>query len=141
MKKRAVITIRSNVSAEEDDLIEVSTPGDFFITDEGFRIEYYETQISGMEGTRTTILVREKSFELIREGSTETKMEFEYMKGNISLYKTPYGILEMEIYTKKLYINMTENGGKITTDYTLTLEGQETAKTHLTVEVKINKIQ
>ena len=138
MNKKAVITIKSNVSLDEDDLIEVVTPGDFFITDYGFRVEYDETEISGMEGTRTIIVIRDKSFELIREGSTETKMEFEYMKGSVSLYKTPYGVLEMETYTKKLDINMTENGGNITTAYTLTLEGQETVKTYLTVDVKIN---
>lgn len=139
MKKKAVITIKSNVSLDEDDLIEVVTPGDFFITDYGFRVEYDETEISGMEGTRTTIVIRDKAFELIREGSTETKMEFEYMKGNVSLYKTPYGVLEMETYTKKLNIDMNENGGSIATDYTLTLEGQETVKTQLIVEVKTNK--
>ena len=139
MKKKAIITIKSNVSLDEDDLIEVVTPGEFFITDYGFRVEYDETEISGMEGTRTTIVIRDKVFELIREGSTETKMKFEYMKGNVSLYKTPYGVLEMETYTKKLDINMTENGGNITTSYTLTLEGQETVKTSLIVDVRVNK--
>lgn len=139
MKKKAIITIKSNISLDEDDLIEVVTPGEFFITDYGFRVEYDETEISGMEGTRTTIVIRDKVFELIREGSTETKMKFEHMKGNVSLYKTPYGVLEMETYTKKLDINMTENGGNISTAYTLTLEGQETVKTSLIVEVRVNK--
>lgn len=138
MIKKAIITVKSNISADEDDLIEVVTPGYFHITDGGFRAEYTETKISGMEGTETSIIIRENSFELIRKGSTETKMEFDYRKESIALYKTPYGVMDVNIYTRKLDINMTENGGSLSVDYILTIGGEQTLNTYLTIDIKIN---
>lgn len=138
MIKKAIITVKSNISADEDDLIEVVTPGYFHITDGGFRAEYTETKISGMEGTETSIIIRENSFELIRKGSTETKMEFDYRKESIALYKTPYGVMDVNIYTRKLDISMTENGGSLSVDYILTIGGEQTLNTYLTIDIKIN---
>ena len=139
MNKKAVITVKSNTSSNIEDLIEVVTPGEFYITEDGFRAEYDESKLSGMEGTHTTILIREKSFDLIREGSTETKMEFKKREITTSLYKTPYGVLEVDIDTIELNIDIDENGGHIHTLYTLAIEGQEAIKTNLTVDIRISE--
>ena len=96
MEKNAVITVKSNSSANEEDSIEVVTPGTFYITEHGFRAEYDESQLSGMEGTHTTILIRDKSFDLIREGSTETKMEFEARKIEFEKWVHEGEIIEAE---------------------------------------------
>ena len=139
MKKKAVITVKSNMSSNIEDLIEVVTPGEFYITEDSFRAEYDESKLSGMEGTHTTILIREKSFDLIREGSTETKMEFKKREITTSLYKTPYGVLGVDIDTIELNIDIDENGGHIHTLYTLAIEGQEAIKTNLTVDIRISE--
>lgn len=139
MKKKAIITVKSNVSAEDDDLIEVITVGDFYINDDGFKVVYDETKLSGMEGTRTTMLIHEDCFELIREGTTETRMEFKYKQSSTSLYKTPYGILDIDIETKKLCIDVNENGGKIETIYGLIVGDQQALKTNLNIEIKIKE--
>lgn len=138
MSKKAIITVKSSISGAEEDLIEVVTPGDFCETEDGFRIEYDETKLSGMEGTHTTMIIREKTFDLIREGSTETKMEFEKDHETISLYKTPYGVMGVCIHTKKIEININENGGNIYTCYNLQIEDQQVLETKLTVDVKVN---
>lgn len=139
MEKKAVITVKSNSSANEEDLIEVVTPGTFYITEDGFRAEYDESKLSGMEGTHTTILIRDKSFDLIREGSTETKMEFEAREIKSSLYKTPYGVLEIDIDTIELEMNIDENGGSIHTVYTLAIEGQDPIKTELNINIRVSE--
>ena len=54
-----------------------------------------------MEGTMTTMMINDDSFELIRCGSTETKMVFSKNNQSISLYKTPYGTMSITIDTKK----------------------------------------
>lgn len=139
MKKKAIITVKSNISINSDELIEVVTPGEFYITEDGFRAEYEESKLSGMEGTHTTIVIRENSFDLIREGSTETKMEFKPRELSTSLYKTPYGVLEMDVDTLKLTLDVDENGGNIHTLYTLSVEGQEAVKTNLTIDIRVNE--
>lgn len=139
MSKKAVITVKSNMSSNIEDLIEVVTPGEFYITEDGFRAEYEESKLSGMEGTHTTILIRENSFELIREGSTETKMEFKKRELTTSLYKTPYGVLEVDIDTLELNIDVNEKGGYIQALYTLAIEGQEAIKTNLSVDIRVGE--
>jgi len=138
MNKKAIITVDSAVLNEEEDLISVVTPGDFYETEDGFKAEYDETKLSGMEGTKTTIIIRKNSFDLIREGSTDAKMEFENNKRTVSLYKTPYGVLDIKIDTRKLNIDVTKEGGSIKTMYILEIGGQPALKTNLTIDIKVN---
>ena len=138
MKKKAIITVDSAVLNEEEDMISVVTPGDFYEIEDGFKVEYNETKISGMEGTKTTIIIRKNSFDLIREGTTETKMEFENNKRTIALYKTPYGVMDVKISTKKLNIDIDEDGGTINTMYILEIGGQTALKTNLTIDIKVS---
>lgn len=138
MNKKAIITVDSTVLNDEKDLIEVVTPGEFYDIEGGFKVEYNETELSGMQGTKTTIIIREDSFDLIREGTTETKMEFVVNKTTTSMYKTPYGIMDIEIDTRKLSIDVNEDGGIINTIYILEIGGQPALKTSLNIEIKVN---
>ena len=138
MNKKAIITVDSTVLNDEEDLIGVVTPGEFYKVEDGFRAEYDETKLSGMEGTKTTIVIRKDSFDLIREGTTETKMEFKNNEKTVSLYKTPYGILDISINTKKLDIDVNEEGGTISTMYTLEIGDQPALKTNLTIDIKVS---
>ncbi|WP_297422827.1 DUF1934 domain-containing protein [Clostridium sp.] len=138
MNKKAIITVDSTVINDEEDLIGLVTPGDFYEMQDGFKVEYEETKLSGMEGTKTTIIIRKDSFDLIREGTTETRMEFKDKQKTVSLYKTPYGIMDIKIDTRKLDINVNENGGVINTMYILEIGGQPALKTNLTIDIRLN---
>lgn len=136
MVKNAVITVQSRVSVE-DEIIEVVTPGKLYITSNGYRVEYDETKLSGMEGTKTTMIIKDKYFKLIRVGTTETNMEFEINKESISLYKTPFGVMSIAVNTKEVDIEVDENGGKVHIVYTLNVEGQQMIETDLSVFIKV----
>lgn len=136
MSKKAVITVKSNISVEEES-IEVITPGVFTVLKNGFKAEYEETKLSGMEGTKTTMMINKNSFELIRCGSTETQMIFDRNNQSMSLYKTPYGNMTVTIDTKQLKIDVDENGGSIHIVYTLLIEGQQKIETDLNVDIKV----
>lgn len=138
MNKKAIITVNSYVLNGDEDFIEVVTPGDFYEIEDGFKVEYEETKLSGMEGTRTTIIMRSDSFDLIREGTTETRMEFKNNYRTISLYKTPYGVMDLKIDTKKINININEDGGTIDAMYILEIGDQPSLKTNLTIDIKVN---
>ena len=136
MVKNAVITVQSRVSVE-DEIIEVVTPGKLHITSNGYRVEYDETKLSGMEGTKTTMIIKDKYFKLIRVGTTETNMEFEINKESISLYKTPFGVMSIAVNTKEVEIEVDENGGKVHIVYTLNVEDQQMIETDLSVFIKV----
>lgn len=137
MKKNAVITVKSRISIEED-AIEVVTPGEFVKTEDGFfKVEYEETELSGMEGTKTTMIIKDNSFELIRNGTTETQMKFEKDKESVSLYKTPYGAMGITLLTKNIEIDVNEDGGVIDVVYSLDVEEQQKMNTILKVIIKV----
>lgn len=136
MSDKAIITIKSTTSMDKNDVIEVITPGTIEQNGEIIKVQYDETKISGMEGTKTTLLINKDSFKLLREGSTETIMEFILNKSHVSLYKTPYGIIEIEITTQKLNIDIEHDYILIKVIYLMNLEDQGEIKTNLMVHIK-----
>ena len=138
MEKSAVISIRSFSDLDKDEVIEVVTPGKFHLGESEFKAVYEESEISGMDGTTTTLVIKDDVLVLEREGSTSTRMEFKKGEDVISLYNTPYGMMNINISTKELDIDMDEAGGVIYTKYVLGLEGQPGITTELKVKIRAN---
>ena len=138
MEKSAVISIRSFSDLDKDEVIEVVTPGKFHLGESEFKAVYEESEISGMDGTTTTLVIKDDVLVLEREGSTSTRMEFKKGEDVISLYNTPYGMMNINISTKELDIDMDEDGGVIYTKYVLGLEGQPGITTELNVKIRAN---
>lgn len=138
MEKSAIISIRSFSDLDKDEIIEVVTPGKFHLGESEFKAVYEESEISGMDGTTTTLLIKDDVLVLEREGSTSTRMEFKKGEDVISLYNTPYGMMNINISTKELDIDMDEDGGVIYTKYVLGLEGQPGITTELKVKIRAN---
>ena len=138
MEKSAVISIRSFSDLDKDEVIEVVTPGKFHLGESEFKAVYEESEISGMDGTTTTLVIKDDVLVLEREGSTSTRMEFKKGEDVISLYNTPYGMMNINISTKELDIDMDEDGGVIYTKYVLGLVGQPGITTELKVKIRAN---
>ena len=138
MEKSAVISIRSFSDLDKDEVIEVVTPGKFHLGESEFKAVYEESEISGMDGTTTTLVIKDDVLVLEREGSTSTRMEFKKGEDVISLYNTPYGMMNINISKKELDIDMDEDGGVIYTKYVLGLEGQPGITTELKVKIRAN---
>lgn len=139
MNKKALISVLSKQSKEDKDTIEVVTPGEFYKEGECYCAVYEETEISGMEGTTTTLKIYPDKFSLIRMGTTNTSMEFQKDVDNISLYDTPYGTLELKIETTDLKIGVDENGGEIFINYNMSIAGQKPQITMLKINIKSQK--
>ena len=136
MDKKAIISVVSNASIENEDVIEVVSPGKYIKINDGYRAIYEETEISGMAGTTTTLTIRDKEVVLEREGTTTTKMCFNREEPSVSMYQTPYGILELSINTKSLEVEMDDDGGELKIDYSLAIAGQVPVDTKLSLKIK-----
>ncbi|MGL5152574.1 MAG: DUF1934 domain-containing protein [Clostridium sp.] len=138
MEKKAVIKVISNASiAEGDDLIEITTPGIFRVLEDSFVVEYDETELSGMEGTHTIITINNGNVSLERTGNVITKMNFNIEEDHVSLYNTPYGILDIDISTKDLHIDIDENGGELFINYDMCIADQTALSTSLRMIITI----
>lgn len=137
MSKKAIISICSTQDIGEKEKIEVVTVGEFSINGDEFIATYDETEISGMEGTKTTLKIKGDKVVLHREGTTSTKMEFQKNNTQVALYNTPYGMLELKTSTKELDLDVNEKGGNISIKYHLIASGQEPIKTNLDMKIKV----
>ncbi len=137
MNKEAVISIISNSSIESEEMIEVISPGYFEQVEDGFKATYEETEISGMKGTTTTLTIKDKEVVLEREGTTSTKMVFNEKEDSVCLYNTPYGMLEIEINTKSLEVNINNEGGDLKIEYEMRIVGQPSFSTKLSLSIKL----
>lgn len=135
--KKAIVSVKSFQKNNPDSDIKLMTPGRFYKKDDIYYVVYEETEISGMSGTTTTFKISPDSFLLLRQGTTGARMKFKCGDENISMYNTPYGVLEIIIKTNDLKINVDENGGEVSIDYDIILEGQEAQNTKLNVNIKV----
>ena len=135
MENMALISVISR-QIDDENSIEVVTPGKFYKKENCYYAVYKETEISGMEGTTTTFKIYPEKFSLLRLGTTTTTMNFEKNTKSMSLYNTPYGMLELEIETKELEINIDDKGGNITLNYLLFITGQTSQQTLLKIKIE-----
>lgn len=136
MKQKAIISVSSKQSLDEEEVIEVVTPGSFYKKENYYYAVYEETELSGMNGTTTTLKIGKDKFSLIRMGSTNAKMDFDKKTKNVSMYNTPYGTLELKIETKDLDIDINDTGGNVLVNYNMSLSGQTPYNTMLKINIK-----
>ena len=60
MGKKAIVNVISSSSLENEDKIEIVSPGEYIKLEDGYKVIYDETELSGMDGTTTTITIRDK---------------------------------------------------------------------------------
>ncbi|AGK95432.1 DUF1934 domain-containing protein [Clostridium pasteurianum] len=137
MEKKAIITISSIQGDKEEDTIQVVTPGIFYLKDDFYYAIYEETEISGMQGTTTTLKIKPEELILLREGTTNANMHFLCGTNNLSMYDTPYGTLKMEVDTKEINIDVNEKGGNISVKYDMNISGQMVPATSLDINIKL----
>lgn len=141
MEKKKVwlsITGKTAMESESDDIIELITEGEFYRQDKSAYLSYDESEVSGLEGTKTTIELEKEKLSIIRLGSMNSHMIFEKGKRNLNTYATPYGAMTMSVYTQDIDVDYDQNDQptKIFVDYNIEISGQGVSKNTLNIDVK-----
>ncbi|NLJ41584.1 MAG: DUF1934 domain-containing protein [Clostridiales bacterium] len=133
--KKVILTIRGNqVNPHgEDHKIELITEGLLYRKGSAYFIEYEESIISGMEGTKTLITVEDQRIYLERTGSHESQFVFEKGRKYVNYYETPFGNLEMGIFPTKIDSVLDEKEGKLDLKYELNISGKYAGSNELKV--------
>ncbi|MFY9176559.1 MAG: DUF1934 domain-containing protein [Caldicoprobacterales bacterium] len=108
----------------EDNKIELITEGRLYKKDNAYYIEYEESTISGLEDTKTLLVVEDNRVSLERTGAHESRFVFEKGRKYVSYYETPFGSLEMGVFPTKIDFNMDETQGKVDLKYQLDISGR-----------------
>lgn len=120
----------------DPDATELVTEGTLELMEEGMRLTYQETSLTGMEGTTTTFEITGPQVTLRRAGTVNSQMVFEEGRQHTSLYETPYGELSVDIQTSALRHNLSERGGLLEIKYSIAVEHTVTGRNSFKIRVK-----
>lgn len=73
-------------------------------------ISYEDTEATGFEGSVTTIKTDGISAYITREGTANSVLSLEVGKKHFCQYETPYGSMQLGIYTHNVDNTISENG-------------------------------
>lgn len=83
---------------------------------------YYEKQQESEDEVKSLVTLDGNQVTVSKTGSVNTKMVFSAGKRNSIDYRTPYGKIQMDVYTKNLMVICKEDFIHITIDYNLEME-------------------
>ncbi len=139
MQKKFLITIKGLQSYYDDTEssdIELLTEGDFYKEDGVYFCDYAESEITGLDGTDTSIEIGSNYVSLQRSGNVNSQMLFMAGRKTSSLYSLPYGELTVDIYTEKLKTNVDEHGGSISIDYIIDINNATTGRNNFEIAIR-----
>lgn len=108
----------------EDNKIELITEGRLYKKDDVYYIEYEESTVSGLEGTKTLLVIGDNRVFLERTGAHESRFVFEKGRKYVSYYETPFGSLEMGVFPTRIDYDVDETKGKVDLKYQLDISGK-----------------
>ena len=126
MEKQVLLSIRGQQifeGVQEPEVTELMTEGTLHMDDNhNVTLTYQESELTGLEGTQTTIQVMPESVTILREGEVNSQMVFQEGRKHLSLYNTPFGALTMGVNTRKMKVDLDETGGSIEIDYSIEID-------------------
>lgn len=140
MEKAVTISIKGKQEMDgmPADHMELVTQGKLERQSGVYTITYQESEVTGMEGTQTTIQVEEdgECVTLMRTGGYNSQMVFEEGRRHLSMYNTPYGAMAIGVNTRHLLAELDEKGGCVEVDYTIEIEHAIVGRNTFQIKVK-----
>lgn len=139
MEPNVLLTIEGQQWRVDDkpQSIRLITEGNLFRRDQTWFVVYDESGATGMEGTKTTLQVADDgTVSLIRSGSHDMRLTFAAGSRHITRMGTPYGDLDVEVYTSLVKTEITDQGGYIHLGYTIDFNNRDRLNTRLDVEIR-----
>ena len=104
------------------DAMELVTAGQYGQDEKETLLTWQESELTGMEGTKTSLRVQPRGVVLSREGALNTRMEFEEGRKRYFLYETPWGWATMGLTTRRSVNRRGALGGEIGMDYSVDMD-------------------
>ena len=139
MNKDVLITIKSQQSipgGEPEESTELITRGKYQYGKNGIRFSYMESELTGLDGTKTVFLIKPDEVVLSRKGTVNSQMVFRPGESSDFLYRTEFGFLQMGLDTKRLECSLDEHGGSMEIEYDLDFERSFFSRNTFRIDVK-----
>ena len=120
-----------------DNVIELETDGVFAFENGEGTLSYMESELTGLEGTKTSFTISPMGVVMTREGSLNSRMVFEKGKKHNFLYETPFGSATMGVNTTHVAVSFDEHGGDMEIDYVV--DFQHSVVGHNMFKIKVSE--
>lgn len=136
--KEVVISIRSihDYGSDSEDGLEFTTDGLYSYENQEGCICYYESEVTGLMGTKTKLCVKPDEVVVDRRGSVTSTMVFKKGVKNSFLYNTPYGAATMGVDTRKITHDFNEHGGSMEIDYVVDMSHVTATRNRFMIDVR-----
>ena len=138
MEKEVVISIKGMQQYEGalPDAVELVTAGRLARDGTGYTLSYQESELTGLDGTLTTIQVDGEQVTLMRVGEFNSQLVFQEGRRHLSVYNTPYGAMSVGVHTRHLLAEMGDQGGDIEVDYSIEVDHALAGRNIFRISVK-----
>ena len=138
MEKAVVISVKGIQKYEgaPPDVVELVTEGILARYGKSYTLSYQESELTGLEGTLTTIQVDGGQVTLMRVGEFNSQLVFQEGRRHLSMYNTPYGAMSIGVNTRHLMASLTDQGGDIEVDYTIEVDHALAGRNVFRINVK-----
>ena len=138
MEKAVVISVRGIQKYEgaPPDVVELVTEGILARYGKSYTLSYQESELTGLEGTLTTIHIDGDEVSLMRVGEFNSQMVFQEGRRHLSLYNTPYGAMTIGVHTRHLLAEISDQGGDLEVDYSVEVDHTVAGRNVFHISVK-----
>lgn len=138
MKKDVLISIRGTQLFEgcDNEVIELVTNGRLYRKDKRYYITYQESELTGLQGTTTTLKVEPRCVTLMRSGSNPGHLMFEEGRRHNSMYETGAGAVTICVSTKSIHNTLSDSGGSLKVDYAVEIDHALAGCNMIAIDVK-----
>ncbi len=127
--------LRDRAADDEGDVIELMVGGEYYFRN-GTHYLLYEEMMEGFtESTQNFVKVRPDFMEVRKKGTVNVTMKFEKGKKNVTLYRTPFGMLEMEMDTQCVVLDEAGKCIDICAEYVLGMNGSPVADCRMQMHI------
>jgi len=137
MNNVVVTVVGTQRDAQQEEVrIELITVGHYYEKNGVHYILYNDSEISGLEGTKTMLKVYNDYVVLVRVGSVTHRQEFRLGTKSHSTYVTPYVSMNMGILTQNIDLALDRLVKDIYIRYELEINGQWQSTNTLSISVR-----
>ena len=138
MDKEVVISIKGIQKYEGalPDVVELVTAGRLVREGSSYTLSYQESELTGLEGTLTTIQVEGEQVTQMRVGEFNSQLVFQVGRRHLSVYNTPYGAMSVGVHTRHLLAELSDRGGDIEVDYSIEVDHTLAGRNIFRISVK-----
>ena len=137
MTKEVLVSIAGlQFEMENNESLEVITPGEYYCRGNKHYILYEEVYEEDHSTTKNTIKISDKQIDILRKGTISVHMTFEENKNNITYYNTPFGQLLIGLNTYKIQKKIRENHIEVIINYGLEVNYAHVSDCEIKIVIK-----